>query len=1033
MRSFLMRVALALLVSSAVLPGSAAAGSNAGGTAFLSWDRAGADSIHRATPIAPFALFLHLRDAPDVRALAVKVTWTTNMADRPPCYAIVSSPPPEAAAHPDSLFGWAVDEHPGASFRGDSSYWQSIRFPAGSSKRNCVRYLVSSAGCDAPTFAMFEAATVVVEDGLGQVDTLVATTGARILPAPLAPLMVDDVYPRELPTRKRTALELRGNGFEAGTRVYLGRGGQLIQADEVVVLDSTTVRAKVTPWFGAGLSLDVVVDHPLKPELVVTSGVMESATAQTGQQSRPSNEGLPFRQIDPMDPTRTESIYGWPVAHNVSQNWGLTDSLMLATRANGAAAALIHSHPQHGIGLPFDGAWPAWVRYTIDPPMYATSLGTLLQGGHVYDGAGSFADDGKRLAIAKLTFEGGIPGPVIEYRVGTHVRNWTAGGVHFPPAPYDSVNFWPYFTTRPTDTLVCELLPGAGSTHFDFQEVRLPGAYRNRKVASVTFEATSDLYRTSPWWAGAYHGTGGLFGAALWPDFEITSREDSVVPLSRQFDAAWKDSAYGGFYRGSRLFGTRRTIGRNGCNLTCYVMAHQYFGINTTPNELNRYLQLNGGYSPEIFATVTGVTDSTIEYRLSASARRPIGDTVFVLARDRAKAILAAVVTDSSTIWTARVVRVIRPDLPALPGSAVGTFGLINPSVASRRYSNGKWTLQTLRTDSLAAADVELALTDSVPVFLRVRNKRHFVLATGWRPLFGDSARALATYTINDPGYAISLLSHQQYRNTFEEPRRCVPLPSAPPPAPAQRSSASAQSGQTSGSMVVVVQGGSRVQLVDPAGRLLRFDAERGRYLSEDADLIALHAEQIDDEEDSTMVSDPAEIISIAAPTSGDYLLTVRSDADAELRLYAAALDDTAGVEGMIDISPVAAGTQVRYRLSYSGSVPPSVALSLLGTTEAEPNAAVPRGLRLVVISNPSRGQIELNCIGGTNDRINWEVFDVRGRRVHTEDVPAGSQSAVRLKWGGPEGGLGASAPGLYFVRARRGDASAVTRVALVR
>lgn len=143
------------LISLMGFSSAAHAGSNSGGRAFLSWDRAGADSVLHATPIGPFALFLHLREAPDVRTLAVKVTWTTNATDRPPCYAIVSPPPPEAAVHPDSLFGWAVDEHPGASFRGDSSYWQSIRFPEGSPKRDCVRYVVSSAGCDSPTFAMF--------------------------------------------------------------------------------------------------------------------------------------------------------------------------------------------------------------------------------------------------------------------------------------------------------------------------------------------------------------------------------------------------------------------------------------------------------------------------------------------------------------------------------------------------------------------------------------------------------------------------------------------------------------------------------------------------------------------------------------------------------------------------------------------------------------------------------------------------------------------------------------------------------------
>lgn len=91
MSPFLVRAALALLVSVVVLPVPALAGSNVGGTVFLSWDRAGTDSVLHATPIAPFALFLHLRQAPEVRALAVKLTWTTNATDRPPCYAVSSA------------------------------------------------------------------------------------------------------------------------------------------------------------------------------------------------------------------------------------------------------------------------------------------------------------------------------------------------------------------------------------------------------------------------------------------------------------------------------------------------------------------------------------------------------------------------------------------------------------------------------------------------------------------------------------------------------------------------------------------------------------------------------------------------------------------------------------------------------------------------------------------------------------------------------------------------------------------------------
>lgn len=133
---------LALLV---LVPTPGHAGHNAGGHAHLSWDRAGADSVLTAVPVAPFALYLHLRDAPDIRALAVRIAWTSGTA-APPCFFLQSSPEPELSVPPELLFGWAVQESPGAGFQGDSAYHWTIRFPAGSEARDCVRYLVSAAG-----------------------------------------------------------------------------------------------------------------------------------------------------------------------------------------------------------------------------------------------------------------------------------------------------------------------------------------------------------------------------------------------------------------------------------------------------------------------------------------------------------------------------------------------------------------------------------------------------------------------------------------------------------------------------------------------------------------------------------------------------------------------------------------------------------------------------------------------------------------------------------------------------------------------
>lgn len=215
-----------LLILAALDSSMALAGNNAGGQAFLSWDRAGSVSGLTEIPAAPFPLFLHLRDAPDVHALAARIIWTTNTEGAPPCYFLTSSPGPDSSTPQDSLFVWAVNAPPEQDFEGDSTYTWTIHFPAGSTQRDCVQYLVSAAACDSPASARFEPATVVVLDALGRADTLVSTGGAEIAPAPTMSLSISQVLPTELPSREATDLEIRGHGFSQGARVFLRHQGQ---------------------------------------------------------------------------------------------------------------------------------------------------------------------------------------------------------------------------------------------------------------------------------------------------------------------------------------------------------------------------------------------------------------------------------------------------------------------------------------------------------------------------------------------------------------------------------------------------------------------------------------------------------------------------------------------------------------------------------------------------------------------------------------------------------------------------------------
>lgn len=1022
------RVAIALLALAMLLPSAPFAGDNAGGRVHLSWDRAGTDSVLLATPVVPFALYLHLSDAPDVRAIAAKLVWTTNRADRPPCYALVSSPPPEPTVPPDSLFGWAVEEHPGADFRGDSSYAQSIRFPAGMALRNCVRFLVSSAGCGAPAFAMFEAVSVLVEDALGRVDTLHATAGARIVPAPLTPLAVDDVFPGSLPTRETGTLDIRGRGFEAGMRLSLRRAGQVIEANEVAVLDSNTLRARVTPWFGAGNALDVRVDHPLKAGVVVPSGLMEVARSSEppGNSQRPSNEGMPFRQIDPMDSTRQEGTNN-PVARNVGQPWPLPDNVLeVAVRASGDTAALILSHPQHGIGLSYDGAWPASVTYPIDPPVYATSLGTLLQGGHLYDGAGSFADAGKTLVRGYVHYEGG-GSTLLQFHVDAHVRDWTAGGVRYPPAPYDSVNFWPTFVARPTDTLVCELLPGTSSMHYDFQEMRLPGANRNKRVTAVSFEASGALYRYSPWWAGSYHGTSALFGAALWPDFEVVSREGDPVTPQYQIGQPNSDTAYGGYrdpFTGE-LVGTHKTIGALGCYLADLAMLLSVVGTPISVPALNDTLQRTRGFEPEVICEVVAVGGQAVgdTVEVTPPAGNPPGVTPWSkLVIDRGGNDYAGALATLLLVDSTHAIVLTHPD-PALP-IAAGQQGKVYRQVLVKQALQRLTAASPIRLSATEygqaanpAPAVEAALVDSLPALLFVGSRAvpHWVLATGWGVAFAGAAEARGTNDIVDPADTLgpsTLLD--SFGNRFGGawvPRR------VPADSPNMLSAKAARGTDAPATELVLwLTGDASLSLVAPGGQSLAFDEALGEYVTNIPGAVAVRSAHPGDISAPPGSEVPADLIVLPAAGPAGYALTVLADRSGAVALTARHEVGEAYAGHGAAVATLEAGGRGYFRLSVDPGATPPVDVSLVSVAAVRPTGARLR-LNLRVAPSPSASTTRLMFDLPDAGDIRADVFDVSGRRVRQlvkGRLEAGSHV---VGWDGLDDSGRSMAAGLFFVR----------------
>jgi len=1011
---------LAILLALVGCSSPALAGKNQDGAAFLTWDQAGRLATRSDAPEGPFPLYLQLRNAPDIRALAVHITWYPRDPTRA-CYELITGTGPAPSAPPDSLYGWATAVPPGTAFAGDTLYGWTISFKSRSARKDCVAYLVTGSACDTVTRAVFRASRVMTMDSGGAIDTLKTLGDAEIIARSdlgIAPT-VGRVYPSALPRGDPTDIEILGGGFQPGSRVFLESSGQRIEASSVAFADSSRLRGQVTSRFPDGAAIDVAVRIPSGAE-GVGRALLRGASGMSSPQSStclrmPSNNAYPFRYVSLYFNREATNVVDH-VNHPEWPSW-LDNYLLVIRSATGDTVAVMNSSAHDGLG--FHAPHPdttSRVRFFFDPPTYATSIATLVTSGRTYkDLEGEFADGDKPLLRMKASYVGGDT-VVTMLRIGTHVRNWVSGssecnGTH------------EFYDSAPSDSLFAEILTDP-TYHYDLQEWRLPADKRTKRVESLEFIA-QPVNRTE---CTPFYGTSELCGVAVWPKFQVENPAGEQVPLIAQNDDRWRTTPYGGFYRNGVLHGTRRTIAANGCNLTRYTMVHNFLGTTVTPPELNSFLQQKGdGYAPEIFARVSAIAGSTLQYALAGTAGRPVGDTVFVLSRGRAKPIAAAVVRAAST---AEVVEVFEPGLPISVGAPVATYGLVNAYWAAEGFPGSTWRLMPLRRYGLAAAMAESTLCDSMPVILHVKDATHFILATGWAPAFVDTNLARGTYLVNDPRWPVTRLVQDRYSNVFCEARACKRLPAAQAPLRARTGS---RGSAAAGRMLLFIRSDSRLYLEDPLGRLVQYDEDTGQYANDVPDLVALREEVVDDDDDSTLVSDPVDLFAFSAPLDGEYQLTVQADADGDVDVFAAAYDDTGGVEGNVDLVSLTAGSQARYRLTYSSVGGPTATLQLLGVVDVPiVQSASPR-LALRTIGNPGIGAASFICEGGAGPLLACEIFDIRGRRVRRLEAAALGSGPIRIRWDGRNEQGTVLAPGVYLVKVRRELEVAGARIVLLR
>lgn len=990
------------------------AGNNAGGVAFLSWDRAGRDTVLCKVPVTPFPLYLHLANAPDVRALAAKVDWTTRTTDSPPCYNIVSSAAPESPGPPDSLHGWAFELDPERDFNGDSTYPWTIGFKPEDGTRRCVQYRISGAACDDTARAEFVIAHVMTMDALGRIDTLAIEGGARIVPTIVA-LALHDVSPFEVPARLPADLAVRGRGLAPGTRVFLQRGGQRVEAESVALLDSTQLIARIESPFDAGDLLDVVVTQPAGLEATLWSTVRTAASAASPQSTypHPTNHDFAFTQVALRGPTREQNAALLdPITHPEWPSW-LDDEGLFVLRSPGDTAAIIGSYAHNGLGFQVAaaGGTPSWARFNLNPRPYATSLATLVTGGRVYkDASGQWADAGKPLLRFVVTYEDGDTtlGAIV---VGTHARNWTSGQNSCSGRHY-------FFDVKPTDPLVAEILKGS-SYFYDLQEIPLPAEKWSKRLASIEFTAEA-LFRNSN--CPDFFGTSALCGLAVWPEFKVSNSQGDT--LTRQKQGTNKN--HGGYLFGSTAVGTRRTTNYTACQVASMAMCYTYAGFPCTVDSLNAHLQRNRGYKPSIVAKVraVSVTGDTIWYSPyqdpEAQATLKVTDRFLVERGTYSNPLATFEVVSLGT--AVRFGERHNPTTPVEVGDVGRVYWKMFPRVADKYTSNPRLDSADLPLSPRLASEVESLLVRNIPVQLNLATHGHFVVADGWMPAFRPDATARGTYSIKDPAKRdyTRLIQNQllpingrdsilDYRNEFRLARYVVPRGGVQPLAAGTATVVA----DGVASLSILLDGTRRVEVVDPLGRRMLRDAGSGEDLHE---IPGAWIEDVGSGHDLDEDMDPSQTgysLEVAEAMDGHYTLHVY--ARNGYALNAAAYDET-GAFSTADFGDTTAGPNGSAFDIHYAAANRSVTVTPIGTLAVEPRISLPGRVLLAVRHNPSTGPVEFWVERGEDAGDAIEVFDTSGRRIEVVAIAAG-QRTVRWDW--RQAGC---RPGVYLARLRSGS-----------
>src|SRR5687767_8986377 len=102
--------------------------------------------------------------------------------------------------------------------------------------------------------------------------------------------------------------------------------------------------------------------------------------------------------------------------------------VMRPTPGSSDTVALFNSFAKDAIYFEVNvGPTQSFSTYSVAPTQFASSLGTMLMGVNIYNGSGNFADFGKQLATATITYVDGDT-TIARLNVGTFVRDYFDSG-----------------------------------------------------------------------------------------------------------------------------------------------------------------------------------------------------------------------------------------------------------------------------------------------------------------------------------------------------------------------------------------------------------------------------------------------------------------------------------------------------------------------------------------------------------------------------------------------------------------------------